>query len=163
MTTSKRLWRDSLLLNKNVDEGLHGFHFFIRNQPVVFGNSDEMDETHVKDVMFVNVPERVEPMSMVEMCVATEHLLHDTLTVLVESLVKTTGFADPFSGSVHVEIRGLDFIKSEGIRQTIHFVSWKHDWVMDLANDPFLHAVDEFGRGNFGSAAIHKPSVCQAK
>lgn len=119
MTTSKRLGGDSLLLNKYVDEGLHGFHFFIRHELVVFGNSDEMDETHVEDVMFVNMPERVEPMSVVEMCVATEHLLHNALAVLVESLVKTTGFANPIlRGCVRVGIRsgGGDFIKSKGVR-----------------------------------------------
>lgn len=32
---------------------------------------------------------------------------------------------------------------------------------MDLADDPFLDAVDELRRGNFGGAAINKPGVGQ--
>lgn len=167
MAASKRLRGDPLLLDEYVDKRLHGFHFLIRNELVVFGNGNEMDEAHVEDVMLVDVPEGVEPMSMVEMRVATEHLLHDALAVLVESLVETTGLANPFLGrAVCVGIRRsrrCNLIDGKCFRHTVHLVSRKHDWVMNLANNPFLDAVDEFGSRNLGGAAVHKPSVRQSR
>lgn len=166
MAASKRLRGDSLLLDEYVDEGLHGLHFLIRNELVIFGNSNKMNKTHVKDVMLVDVPERIEPMCMVKMRIATEHLLHDALAVLVESLVETTGLANPFLGrGVRVGIwrcRRSDLANCKGFRHSIHFVGREHDWVMDLANNPFLDTVDEFGGRNFGGTAIHEPSVSQS-
>lgn len=167
MAASKRLRGDPLLLDEYVDERLHGLHFFIRDELVVFGNGNKMDKAHVEDVMLVNVPERIEPMSMVKMRIATEHLFHDALAVLVESLVETTRLANPFLGrGVYVGIwrcRRSDLTYSKGFRHSIHFVCREHDWVMDLANNPFLDTVDELGSRNFGGAAIHEPSVSQSR
>lgn len=54
-----------------------------------------MNEAHVEDIVLVNVPKGVEPMSMVQMGVAAEHLLHDTLAVLVKGRREATGLPDP--------------------------------------------------------------------
>lgn len=54
-----------------------------------------MNEAHVQDIVLVNVPKGVKPMSVVQMGVAAEHLLHDTLAVLVKGLWEATGLADP--------------------------------------------------------------------
>lgn len=33
---------------------------------------------------------------------------------------------------------------------------------MDLADDPFLDAVDKLGGGDFGRSSVHEPGVCEA-
>lgn len=65
VTTGKSLWGDTLLLDEQVNQGLHRFHFLVRNKLVVFRNSDKMNKAHIEDVVFVNVPEWVQPVCVV--------------------------------------------------------------------------------------------------
>lgn len=123
-----------------------------------------MHKRHVENVVFVDMPEGIQPVGMVKVGVATEHLLHDALAVLVECRGETTGFANPIlagSGVRRSSTRRL--IDSMGLRRGGHLVSWEHDWVMDLADNPFLNTVDEFGSRDLGSAAIHEPGIGQAR
>lgn len=164
----KGLRRDPLLLDEYVDQRLHWLHLLIRDKPVILGDGNEVDEAHVEDVMLVDVPERVEPMGMVEVGVATEHLLHNTLAVLVESLGEATRLANPLTRRrIRSGIRRskcIGFVDGKSLRQPIHdFLGREHDWVMDLADNPFLNTVDEFGSRNLGSTTIHEPSVGQAR
>lgn len=168
MTTPKRLGWDPLLLDEYVEQRLHRLHLLIRNQFVVFGDGDKVDEAHVEDVMLVDVPEWVKPMRMVEVGIATEHLLHNALAILVECLGETTRLADPFlrlgvcAGVGWSKPGGL--IDGKGFRRVAHDpLSREHDWVVDLADNPFLNAVDEFGSRYLGCTTVHKPSVGQAR
>jgi len=91
----QRLRRNPLLLDEQFNQGLHGLHLLIRHKPVVLGDCHKVNETHVQDVVLVDVPEGVEPMGMVQMGIAAEHLLHDSLAILVESLRETARLANP--------------------------------------------------------------------
>lgn len=126
-----------------------------------------MNERHVEDVMFVDMPERVQPVSMVEMGVATEHLFHDTLTVLVESRREATGLANPLlCCSIRRRVGwgstgGL--IDGKGIWGINHLFRWEHDGIMDLADDPLLDTINELGSRDLGGTTVHKPRVSQTR
>lgn len=114
--------------------------------------------------MLVNVPERVQPVGMVKVGIAAEHLLHDTLAVFVESRREPTGFADPiFSGGVRsVGWRSAQsFVDSKGVWCVGHLVGWEHDRVMDFADNPFLNTVDELRSRNLRSTSVDQPGISQ--
>lgn len=159
VAAGKGLGRDPLLLDEDLNQRLHGLHLFVRNQAVVLGNGNKVDEAHVEDVMLVDVPERIEPMGVIEMSVATEHLLHDTLAILVESLREATGFSNPV---FRAGVGRVDLIEGKGLGKIVRLFSREHDRVMNLADDPLLNAVDEFGSRNLSRTAVHQPGVCQA-
>lgn len=167
MSAPDCLWRNALLLDKQVDKGLHRLHLFVGNELIVFGDGHEMNEGHVEDVMFVGMPEGVQPMSMVEMGVATEHLFHDTLAVLVESLRETTGLSNPLlCSSICRKVgwgRTEGLIDGKGIWSINHLVGWEHDGIMDLADDPLLDAVNELGSRDLRGTTVHKPRVRQTR
>lgn len=163
VTARKRLGGDSLLFNEEIDQWLHRLHLFVRNKLVIFGDCNKMYETHVKDVVFINVPERVQPMCMVQMGVATEHLLHDSLTVFVKCLGEATGLANPLLTRRDRARTGgagaRDLMEREGIRQAVDLVGGEHNGVVDLADNPFLDTVDELGGRDLGSTTIHEPGI----
>lgn len=178
MTTVECLRRHTLLLDEQVNQGLHWLHLLVRDQLVVLSHSHKVDKAHVEDIMLVDMPEWVQPVGMVEMCVATEHLFHDSLAVFVEGLRETTRFANPLiprsravwpswgrpfwlinrlpncSGSV---LGGGSFWG------TSDFLGREHDGVVDLADNPFLDAVDKLGGRDLRSTAVDKPGIGQAK
>lgn len=163
VTARKRLGGDSLLFNEEIDQWLHRLHLFVRNKLVILGDCNKMYETHVEDVVFINVPERVQPMCMVQMSVATEHLLHDSLAVFVKCLGKAARLANPLLAR-HVRARtggagARDLMEREGIRQAVDFVGGEHNGVMDLADYPLLDTVDELGGRYFSSTTIHEPGI----
>lgn len=128
--------------------------------------------------MLVEVPERIQPVCMVQVGIAAEHLLHDALAVLVECLGEAAGLSNPLIRRRAVRAcwgggvggsgggwssRGTDGVSHRGgLRNAIHLLGGEHDWVMDLADDPLLDSVDELRGGNLGGAAVHEPSVGQA-
>ncbi len=101
------------------------------------------------------------------MRVAAEHLLHNPLAVFVESSWEAAGLADPvLTGSIGGSICGLSthsLIKRKRLGDSSYFLCWEHHWVMDLADNPFLHPVDELGGGDFCGLGIHEPSVGQTE
>lgn len=115
--------------------------------------------------MLVDVPEWVQPMRVVKMRVAPEHLLHDALAVFVERLGKSTGLSDPLiPGATCTRASGMrtsSLVNCKGLRHAVDFVRGEHDGVVNLAHNPFLNAVDEFRSRDFRSAAIHKPGISQ--
>lgn len=145
--TRNGLWGNLLLLDEEVDKGLHRLHLLVSNQFVVLGDSDEVDEAHIQHLMAVDVPEGVKPVSMVQMRVAAEHLLHDTLAVLVEGLGEAAGLSNPV-----IAIRG---VTNGGARDTSNWVRREHDGVMDLADNPLLNSVDKLGGGDLGCTSVH--------
>lgn len=87
---SESLWWNLFLFDKQVDQGLHRFHLFISHESVILGNGDEVDKAHVEDLIFIQMPERVKPVAVIEMGVAAEHLFHDPLAIFVEGLREAT-------------------------------------------------------------------------
>lgn len=167
MSAPDCLWRNALLLDKQVDKGLHGLHLLVGNELIVLGDSHKMNERHVKNVMFVDMPEGVQPVSMVEMGVATEHLFHDTLTVFVESWRETTGLANPLlCSSIRWRVGWSSpggLIDGKGIWGISHLVGWEHDGVMNFTDDPLFNTVDELGSRDLRGTTIHKPRVSQSR
>jgi hypothetical protein len=176
--TSNCFRRNLFLLDENIDQWLHRLHLFIRNKPVVLGNSDEMHKTHIQHFMLVEVPERILPVTMIQMRVATEHLLHNTLTILVEGLRKTTGLPDPIMASERCDrsigigwpswddtigTRGWGLSQRMDRGRNRGWLGRKHDRVMDLADNPLLHTIDELGSGDLSSLAIDQPSISEAR
>lgn len=95
VATVERLGRDPLLLDEHFNQGLHGLHLFVGDKRVILGDRHEVHEAHVQDIVLVDVPEGVEPMGVVKMGVAAEHLFHNALAILVKGGRETTGLADP--------------------------------------------------------------------
>lgn len=79
-----------MLPDEQVNQRLHGLHFLVGNKLIVLRDSNEMDKAHVKDVMLIDMPKRIQPVGMVDVGIATKHLLHNPLAVLVESLWEAT-------------------------------------------------------------------------
>lgn len=66
-----------------------------------------MDEAAVQLKMSTQMPERVLVMVVVEMGVASEHLLDDTFGIVMEVLVETRGFANPVVSANCQLVQGL--------------------------------------------------------
>lgn len=114
--------------------------------------------------MFVDVPERVLPVAVVEVSVAAEHLFHDALTVLVKGRGETARLSDPVLRGVGVLgtcilTVGL-FVVAKGEGSRGYRVRREHDRVVNLADDPLLDPVDELGGGYPCSLAVYQPCVC---
>lgn len=96
------------------------------------------------------------------MSVATEHLAHDALAVLVEIRREVAGLSNPFVGSISsITIGKLRASMGQG--RAGHLGRRKGDRVVDLAHDPPLDAIDEFWRGNLGRLVVHEPGICSAR
>ena len=165
----------SLLLDEQIDQGLHGLHLLVGHKLVVLGNGHKVHKAHVEDVVLVNVPEGVEPVGMVQVSIASEHLLHNALAVLVECLREPTGLANPLicGGSICSRWgtslrrcaggswrRGSSGIShGRGLGDPVDLLSGEHDGIVNLADNPLLHAIDEFGGRDFGSTTIDEPGV----
>lgn len=78
--------RNNTLGDEDVNKTLERFHVFLGQQVIVHGDGDEVDKAAVEVKVAVDVPERMIPVAMVQMSVASEHLLDDTLDILVEVL-----------------------------------------------------------------------------
>ena len=87
-------WND-LLSDEDINQRLQRLHIFLRQEIVVHRNSDKVNETTVQFQMTVDVPERIIPVIVVEVSVATEHLFDDGFEVLVIVLGKAGCFANP--------------------------------------------------------------------
>lgn len=87
--------RNNPLPDENINQPLQRLHVLSAQQIIVHGNSDKVHETTVQLQVSVDVPERVLPMTVVQVGVAAEHLLDDASDIGVEVGWETGGFADP--------------------------------------------------------------------
>lgn len=158
--TSDGLRGNLLLLDIQIDEWLHRLHLLLSHELVVLGDCDKVDEAHVQHFVAVDVPERIQPVAMVQVGVAAEHLLHDTLAILVEGRRETARLPNPIlagkgsQGRIQVSGTGRDWCacwwsrhiaRSKGVRRTQDRFCGEHDRVVDLADNPFLNPIDKFG------------------
>lgn len=65
MATIECLGGHTLLLDEQLNQWLHGLHFLVRNEAVIFGYRHKVHKTHVQDIVLVDVPEGVEPVGVV--------------------------------------------------------------------------------------------------
>lgn len=100
------------LRDEDIHEPLQWFHVLLWQEVIVHGDRDEVDKTAVQFEVAVNVPEWIVPVTVVQVSIASEHLLDDALDVLVIVLRKSRRLADPLvlitcqSGQGLVEIGG---------------------------------------------------------
>jgi hypothetical protein len=87
-------WNDALA-DEDINQPLQRFHILLREQVVVHCNGHEVHEAAVELQVAIDVPERIVPVTVVEMGVTSEHLLDDALDILVEIRREAGGFADP--------------------------------------------------------------------
>jgi hypothetical protein len=87
-------WNGSLAY-KNVDQPLQWLHILSAEQVVVHCDGDKMYEAAIELQVPIDVPEWVLPMTVVEVRIATKHLLDDASDVRVEIGGEAGGFADP--------------------------------------------------------------------
>lgn len=80
----------------DIDQWLHGLQVLLGQQLVQHGNRHEMHETTVQLFVHPQVIERVLPVSVVEVRVASKHLPRDVLAIGQKALRKAAGLADPF-------------------------------------------------------------------
>ena len=71
------------LTDKDVNESLERLHILLRQEVIVHGNRDEVDEAAVQFQVSIDVPEWVVPVIVVQVSIASEHLLDDALDILV--------------------------------------------------------------------------------
>lgn len=65
VTPRKCLWGNALLPDEEINQFLHRLHFLVRNKPIVLCDSHKVNKAHVEDVVFVDVPKRIQPMCVV--------------------------------------------------------------------------------------------------
>ena len=71
------------LTDKDVNESLERLHILLRQEVIVHGNRDEVDEAAVQFQVSIDVPEWVVPVIVVQVSIASEHLLDNALDILV--------------------------------------------------------------------------------
>jgi len=71
------------LTDEDVNESLEWLHILLRQEVIVHGNRDEVDEAAVQFQVSIDVPEWAVPVVVVQVSIASEHLLDDTLDILV--------------------------------------------------------------------------------
>jgi len=88
--------RQKRFSNPEFDERLHRFHVLLPDEVEEFADVDEMDETSVQLLVGIEIPERVHPMSMIQVSVAAHHLPIDASNVLLKVLWEPGSLPQPF-------------------------------------------------------------------
>ena len=93
--------RDRPVGNPNVDQRLHRLRIPIREKAVEFGDRTKMDEARIEIspslsiVLPAQVPERVNPMRMIEMRIYTENLSKACAAIMEECFREACSLANP--------------------------------------------------------------------
>jgi len=90
-----RFLRDDTLTDEDVDETLQWLHILLRQKIVIHGDGHEVNEAAVQLQMSTQMPVWILVVIVVQVSVASEHLLDDTPCVVVKVLVETRCFANP--------------------------------------------------------------------
>lgn len=174
---SNRLRGNLFLLNEEFDQRLHWLHLLISHKLVVLCDCNKVHKAHIQNFMLVDMEERILPMAMVEMRIAAKHLLHYPLAILVKCLREATVLSNPVLARKCAERRievcwsGSDGRPSSRSANVARCVSCsgcircfgrEHHRIVDLADDPLLHAVDKLRRRDLGSPSVYEPSIRKA-
>ena len=174
--------RNNALLNEDVDKTLERLHVLLGKQVVVHSHSHKVNKAAVEFEVSVDMPEWVVPVAVVQVGVASEHLLDDALHILVEILGEIGWLADPVLGATSKSVhRGVQIgrwgtnwclsragsaweitsSKSSGLN-VLGWVGREDMRVVDLADNPSLDTNDIGRSGDLGGSAILEPSVCES-
>lgn len=85
------------LCKPEVDQRLHGLDLLVPQQSEKFPNVDEVYEAGVKFLVRIDIPERIQPMAVVNVRVAPHHLTVYALDVTFEGLGEARRLAEPFT------------------------------------------------------------------
>ena len=132
--------------NPNVDQRLHRLCISVREKAVEFGNCTKVDKARVEVsptlpiVLPTQVPERVDPMGMIEMRVDAENLTKACAAVMKECFGKACTLANPIAA---VDIDGPERVCT---RRSSRSFSRERFGVVNLAIHPPLDQVNVLGR-----------------
>jgi hypothetical protein len=109
-----RSWHQAVR-QPNINQGLHGLNFLVAQKPKQFTDVDEVDEARVELLVRVHVPEGLQPVAVVDMCITPHHLAVDALNIGLESLGEAGLLAEPVTtrelGKWRVETRGTERLR----------------------------------------------------
>jgi hypothetical protein len=91
-----RLFGNDTLSDEDVNQVLQGLHILLADEVVVHGHRAKVDKAAVQVGVAAEMPEWVGEVVVVEMGVATEHLLDDGLDIGMVVLREARRLADPF-------------------------------------------------------------------
>lgn len=93
-------WNGSIA-NPNVDQWLHGFGILIGQKTVELCHGTEVDKAgiEISPAATAEMPERVNPVRMVDVSVDTEDLTEAGATIVEERLREARAFAEPLTAS----------------------------------------------------------------
>ena len=124
--------------NPNINQRLHWLRILVREKAVEFGDCAKVDKARIEVgpplsiVLPAQMPERVDPMRMIEMRVDTENLTKACATVVEERLGKACALAKPIATvSIYTDGRVCT-------RGSIGGLGRKRFGVVDLASHPPL-------------------------
>ena len=98
MLRNSFFWHDSLC-NENINQTLQRLHILSRQEIVVHRHSGKMYEAAVELQMSVDMPERIVPVTVVQMSITPEHLFDDAFHISVEMWRKARSFAYPVTAT----------------------------------------------------------------
>lgn len=142
------------LFDPDIDEWLHWLGVLVRQQSIETANICEVDETSVELSICIDIPED-QPVSPVQVCIASEHLLVHVLNFGLKALGKARGLAEPVV-AVCCNLSGIGqcWCGCEG-------VCWEQRWVEDLAVDPGLNVTNvRWSRKIHWVPILVDPSIC---
>jgi hypothetical protein len=171
-----RYRRQQALLTPQINQWLHRLNLLVTKQIEQLAHVDEVDKARVELLVRIHIPEGLEPMAMVNVCVAAHHLAIDTLDVALERLGETRRLAEPVAAcelgqwgvaAAWAQGLGCGAAAGEGARGIScggngngGGVSGEDIWVVDLADDPFLDEVDVLDCGDLdGFLLVVEPRV----
>ena len=133
-----RIGRNRPVSNPDIDQRLHRLRIPICEKAVEFGDCAKVDEARIEVspplsiVLPAQVPERVDPMRVIEMSIDAENLTKACATIVEECLWKACALANPvatvrISADGHIYIHGCSRrLGREGF------------WIVDFASHPPL-------------------------
>ena len=137
-STIRCVGRNRPVSDPNVDQRLHRLSIPIREKTVEFGNRAKMDEARIKVgptlsiTLPAQVPERVDPMRMIEMRVDAENLTKACAAVMEERFWKACALANPIAT---VTIHSAGRVCTRGSSRSLSRERFR---VVDLAIHPPL-------------------------
>jgi len=173
-----RSWQEAPC-HPDLNERLHWLHLLLSDQVEQPTHVDEVDEARVKLLVGVDVPERIQPVTVINVSIAAHHLSVYALNVRLEVLRETRGLSEPVapgqSGERCVEISRTRRDRSvcSGCRDSTRWIcgwclecdiDWKEIGIADFPVDPLLDQLNVLARWYLNwPLMIVQPSVRVAR
>lgn len=172
-STVCRIRRNRSVRDPDVNQWLHGLQIFRPQKTKQQGDGDVVHKGGVEVAVRADVPERMLPVRVIQVCVDAEHLTEDCLDVSEEGFRESGRLAHPVASSQRCGWSGQSGRAhcdgSSGTRSGDSTVCSRriNGWfgregfrIMDLAHDPTLYKADVLRRGYFDrDFLVIEPSV----